>query len=455
MSWKHRWGVCAELMGRHIEVWRHHWRARDTRRLRVLTKNEAEFLPAALAVQEHPASRSARWLIWLLAGLVACTLVWSFVGRMDIVVNAVGKVVPSSRVKTLASVDTASVVALHVVEGQAVHAGEALVELDASSHDAARDKALADAQEAVLQLARNEALLEGLRAGRLPRLPAVQALQARFPVLIDDEKWQAAGRHVLGQYQDYAARQARLDADMTALAQQIPLADQQARVYQELAATQDVPLIDVLAKEQALVQLRGQRLATQRQRSALAAETRRIVLDEIVAARRAVTGAVQDAARYTAIGRLYTLKAPVDGTVQQLAVHTIGGVVSAAQPLMQIVPRDGPVEIEAFIENRDQGFVRAGQAAAVKLDAYDYTKYGTLPAHITHVSQDAIDDSQRGLIYSIHVRLDRPDLDIDGRRAPVTPGMAAHVEIKTGNRRIIEYVLSPLMRHAHEALNER
>lgn len=136
-------------------------------------------------------------------------------------------------------------------------------------------------------------------------------------------------------------------------------------------------------------------------------------------------------------------------------MHTLGGVVQAAQPIMQIVPSQGPLEVEAFIENKDKGFVRAGQSAAVKVDTFEYTKYGTLPGKVTHVSQDAIPDEKRGLIYAVKVLLDETTLDVEGEPTPITPGMAVSVEIKTGDRRVIEYVMSPLMRHTREALRER
>jgi len=123
--------------------------------------------------------------------------------------------------------------------------------------------------------------------------------------------------------------------------------------------------------------------------------------------------------------------------------------------LMEIVPTQSVVEVEAFLENKDVGFVEEGQPAEVKLDAYEYTKYGTVPAHVTHVSRDAIQDKDKGLIYSVIVLLDRSIMVIDGREVTLSPGLSANVEIKTGTRRVIEYVLSPLVRHVQESMRER
>ncbi len=168
--------------------------------------------------------------------------------------------------------------------------------------------------------------------------------------------------------------------------------------------------------------------------------------------------------------RLLKLAAPVDGTVQQLTVHTVGGVVPAAQPLMAIVPVENAVEIESTVENRDIGFLEEGQPAEVKIDAFEYTRYGVVSGRVTHVSRDAIEQEKKdddnkdsdkkesdgkGLVYSVTILLDKSTIAVDGRDAPLTPGLSVNAEIKTGTRRVIEYVLSPLIRHGRESLHER
>jgi len=187
----------------------------------------------------------------------------------------------------------------------------------------------------------------------------------------------------------------------------------------------------------------------------LIAETRKEAQDTLNEASRIIADSTQDERRAEAHSELLKLLAPVDGTVQQLTVHTVGGVVPAAQALMQIVPQQSGTEVEAFLENKDVGFVREGQLAQVKIDTFEYTKYGTIPAHITHVSRDAIQDEKKGLIYSVKVALDKTSIQVDGKDTPLSPGMSANVEIKTGTRRIIEYVLSPLIQHGQESLRER
>ncbi len=122
---------------------------------------------------------------------------------------------------------------------------------------------------------------------------------------------------------------------------------------------------------------------------------------------------------------------------------------------MQIVPKENVVEVEAFLENKDVGFVRTGQDTEVKIDAFEYTKYGTIAAKVKHVSQDAIQDEKRGLIYATKIVLEKNYIIVDGKEMPLTAGMSINAEIKTGTQRVIEYVLSPLMKHQREAMRER
>jgi hemolysin D len=153
--------------------------------------------------------------------------------------------------------------------------------------------------------------------------------------------------------------------------------------------------------------------------------------------------------------RLMTITAPIDGTVQQLAVHTIGGVVTSAQALMAIVPNNAMVEVDALLENKDIGFVTANQDAVVKVDTFKFTKYGTLPAKVASISQDAIEDERRGTVYNVRIQLQQDWLDVEGRRVRISPGMTVAAEIKTGKRRVIEYFLTPLLQNTQESLKER
>jgi len=366
---------------------------------------------------------------------------------MDIVVNATGKIVPGSYTKTISSVEVANIRAIHVREGQVVQAGDLLVELDASVYDTDRDKALEQRAEAMLLMARSQALIAALDSGSPPKLPAVEGLQPG--------RWEEAKWYLDGQYQDYRARLQQIEGDIARYGNALPLATQRARDYHELANNHDVALHAYLEKEQARIDLAGQLAEARNRRRALTAETRKMAFDANAEGARVLNVANQDALRADAHRTLLKLTAPVTGTVQQLNIHTVGGVVPAVQPLMQIVPLNDKVMVEATLENKDVGFVKEGQRAAVKVDTFEYTKYGTIPALVKHVSRDAIQDEKRGLLYTALIALDKSTLKINGRDVPLSAGMSVNVEIKTGTRRVIEYVLSPLLQHTQESLRER
>ena len=206
------------------------------------------------------------------------------------------------------------------------------------------------------------------------------------------------------------------------------------------------------------------------------AEYRRTLSDELAKAEQKANGLAQDLIKAEQRTRLQLLTAPVDGVVQQLAIHTVGGVVTPAQSLLVVVPSDSRLEIEAMVSNRDIGFVHSGQEAEIKIDTFNFTRYGLLHGQVLTVSQDAVirdrqqdrpndrvlgtqnDTSEpkgQELNYSARISLDRTQMQIDDRMVNLSPGMAVTVEIKTGSRSIISYLLSPLIRYNHESLRER
>lgn len=447
MSLKHKLEAHAVLWRHYREVFRHHWRNRHQLGDNLFKEDEAEFLPAALSLQERPVSPTLRLTARILMALVLCVFLWSFFGHMDIVVNAAGEIIPSERTKTIASVEVASVTALHVEEGQRVKKGEILIELDASAANAEHDKAMSSVTEATLQIARAKAMIEAVDRHTPPRLGPIDGVPAA--------RVAEAQEHLGGQYQDFLAKLQRLDGAIARYSQALPLATQRALDYQDLAQSHDVSMHAYLEKEQARVDLEGQLVEAKNQRAALLAETRRAAYDAQAEGEKIVGAARQDALRTAAHSKLLKLTSPVDGTVQQLTVHTLGGVVPAAQPLMLIVPAEDHLEVEAMLENKDVGFVEEGQVAAVKIDAFEYTKYGIIPGRVVHVSRDAIKDEKRGLIYSVIIALDRSTISVKGQEMELSAGMSVRADIKTGTRRVIEYVLSPLIQHAKESLNER
>ena len=447
MNFKHRLKAWGELFGRYATVFRFWWRKRHEMTLPELRAHEAEFLPAALALQHKPVSPTARWVARLLVSLLAILLVWSIFGYIDITVDAQGKIIPDGQTKVITAVQVATVRAILVEDGQRVWAGQPLIMLDSRAFEDERTKDLADWQMAVLQAAQSRAIMASLRTGRQPQMPPI--------VGVDHGLWRDAAMHLQGQWADFVAKRERLHADMERFGAALPLARHIAEDYAVLAETNDVARTDALSKKQTEVDLQGQFDVARMQLAALVAETSKNAEDDLAQATKEAADAQADAARVQIEINQLVLRSPVAGTVQQMQVHTVGAAVPAAQALMQIVPQNRSVTMEAMLADKDVGFVHVGQSAEVKIDAFDYTKYGAVPARVTMVARDAVEDQKKGLQYAVRVTLLRPVLDVDGAKRTLDPGMSGTVEIRTGQRRVIEYFLSPLIRHTTESLHER
>jgi hemolysin D len=242
--------------------------------------------------------------------------------------------------------------------------------------------------------------------------------------------------------------------------------------YQDLVGQQH----DVLVQKSRYTELDAAIAALTESRTKTVAEYRRGLFDELAKAQQKAAGLIQDVIKAEQRTKLQLLTAPVDGVVQQLAVHTVGGVVTPAQGLAVVVPVDSHLEIEAMVSNRDIGFVHAGQEVEIKVDTFSFTRYGLLHGEVLSVSQDAVprdkplnqqNDKAQGaetatseprgqeLNYLARISLERMQMQVEEKLVNLAPGMAITAEIKTGSRKILSYLLSPLVRYKQEILRER
>lgn len=471
-----RWSAFGDLCTRYASVFRHAWRQRKEDAPPQRLRHEADFLPATLALQEtpvHPAPRIAMGLILLFALLA---LLWAVLGRMDVVASASGKIILDDRSKLVQPMETGTIRAIHVRDGQTVRAGETLIELDSTDAQADIERLGGDLQSARIEAFRNRMLLaaqaqastpdfgelpEGLDAGRAAgELTLVQARYEAYTSSLDQIDAEIARRE--------AERRTTL-ALVEKLRHTLPIVRQREADYRNLREQSFVSKHGYLELEQArieqereliaqqekLSEILASRVEAEQQKAHLVAQTRQEWLDRMRESEDRAETFAQELVKAQNRGRLQRLVAPADGVVQQLAVHTVGGVVTPAQPLMVIVPQDHPLEVEAFVPNKDIGFVRQGQNVEVKVETFAFTKYGTIDGEVVHVSSDAIQDEKLGLIFAARVRLGDNRIVVDGRPVRLSPGMAVTVEIKTGSRRVIEYFLGPLLQYADESLRER
>nr|WP_237140904.1 HlyD family type I secretion periplasmic adaptor subunit [Pseudomonas antarctica] len=404
-------------------------------------------MPAALALQEQPVHPAPRYILFSIMLFAALAFFWACLGEIDVVATATGKVVASGKSKTIQPSEVAVVKAIHVYDGEQVKVGDVLIELDASVTGADVRRLNSDLMAAKVDSTRAGAMLEAIQnhkepgslqgkindAGPVQQLAAERWLQGQYFEL------KSALYQAEAEIDQRTAEIASANINVGTLQKTLPVSRRLAEDYKTLLEQQYVPRHAYLEKELALLDLERE-LALQRGRVnelkaakkeaegrwvGILAQTRRAMLDLQQQSEQKVASLTQEVSKAEQRDHLMRLTAPVDGMVQQLAVHTIGGVVTAAQPLMVVVPTDRPVEVEAMLENE-----------------------------VISVSNDAIEDEKRGLLYSVRVRLFSDFVTVKGKDISLVSGMSVSSNVKTDHRRIIDYLLSPLERHIAESMME-
>jgi hemolysin D len=426
------------------------------------------FSSAALALQIRPPSHVIRMVTLGICAMTAIGLVFASFAKMDIVVSAQGKVIPAGKSKVIQPLEPGVVRAVHVRDGQSVHAGDVLIELDPTSTGADRDRVQHEYWEAQADVLRTTAQLEGKKSF-VPPADMPMEIKANQAVILQ------------GRNAEQHAKMASLDADMnkrradveaiqtnvTQLKSSLPLIAQKYQMREDLAKTGHIAQTTVIDSKLELINaekelaVQGSRLkestanyqAAVAQRSQALAEFRARTSTELVEAVKKRDAAQQEYIKANQRWSQQTLKAPIDGVVQQLAVTTVGGVVTAAQPLLTVVPENTPLEIEAQVVNRDVGHLRVGQRVINKVETYDFTRYGYIEGEVLWVGTDAVQDQKLGLVYPVRIKLAQTETPnaVNGRKGMVTAGMNVTADIRTDERRMIEYLLAPMLRYKQEA----
>ena len=457
--------------------------------------NELAFLPAALEIAETPPSPVGRAIGATIILLFCVAVSWAWAGTIDIVAATTGKIVPSGRTKVIQPFETGVVRSIRVQDGQAVKTGDVLIELDPTVNAAERDHLHNDLLAEQLNIARLHAALAGAddptAAFHPPAGAGAALISAQRQLLLNQVTEHRARMASLARQQaQKEAEQSTIVATIHKLEATIPVIQQRVDIRKTLMDKElgskltYFEILQLLVEQQEDLGVRKSHLreaeaaaaAIRETRDQAEAEYRRMLSDELAKAEQKANGLAQDLIKAEQKTKLQLLTSPVDGVVQQLTIHTVGGVVTPAQALLAVVPSDSRLEIEAMISNRDIGFVHAGQDTEIKIDTFNFTRYGLLHGQVLNVSQDAVirdrkqdrpDNRGAGapnessepqgqeLNYTARISLDQTQMRIDDRVVNLSPGMAATVEIKTGSRTILSYLLSPLLRYRQESLHER
>ncbi|WP_226898443.1 HlyD family type I secretion periplasmic adaptor subunit [Mangrovicoccus algicola] len=433
-----------------------------------------DFLPAALEILETPANPAGRALALVIAAMLSIAIGWAVLGKVDVVAVAPGRTVAVGGNKLVQPLEIGTVRAIHVADGETVAAGQVLVELDPTEDEVDFGQLSRQRAEQALETARQRAFIGSLlgeEAGFDATATGAPELLVRIhrTQLESDLAAFAAERASLE-----AERSRRLSAQGSAVSELAKSAEILPILREREAASRDLydkglttrpqwqQVQASLIEAEHDLEIRRNRLAEagtglvaiDRELAYQRADRLRLAYAALTEAETALAQIELALQRAEARRARRVLRAPVAGTVQQLAVHTVGGVVQPGSPLMVIVPADARMEIRARVLNRDMGRIREGMPVEVKLEAFNFTRYGTVPGTLVSLSQDAIETEAAGLVYEARIALERPDILAEGAAVRIPPGMAVTAEIRTGQRRIADFLLSPLKRYRQEAIRE-
>ena len=436
-----------------------------------LTKEELEFLPAALEIIESPPSPAGRILVRLLIALFVIAIVWSILGRLDEVAVASGRVIPIGSTRIVQAEDRGIISSILVQNGSVVREGDILIELDTT---------MAEIDIAGLTRERSHYTL---------MLRRLEAEARSHPFDITGLEW--TDRYDIERHREFHARRVEDHANLVAvmektiqqaresliqaqimrdrLQMQVNMAserEERVRLVAERGGISEFTWQEYLERylslrkdllgQESVISQDSQRLAqAQSELRRINEEREKTISEQIVDASHRLRLIENELQRAQERHRLTQIRSPIDGTVQQLMFNTLGGVVTGAEKLMQVVPLDLGFQFEVWGLNRDISFLYEGQRAEVKVEAFSFQRYGTLDATVEMVATEAVENEVHGLVYRVILSPDRDYFIIGDRRASLLPGMSVTAEIKTRRKRVIEFFLDPFRTHIREGLRER
>jgi len=450
-----------------------------------LAQEKLAFLPAALEIQAAPPAKWSRSLLWSIMALMVVLIAWASWAEIDIIATAQGKIVPSGQVKVIQPLETGVVKTIFVKEGQHVKAGEKLIALDNTSSQADVDRLSSEWQGHTNDLARLNAFILKLneiivrpqvkQSGNADSIHDAPSLPLNQQLLLDSswQEYQSKVDSYSSEINKLNAEKKAIKINVVRLTKTLPLVTEQVQSLEALLndslvarnqylelEKQRIEQEQTLNLEHANVeQINASIISAEQNLKAYHSEIKRNTLQEINQLSRQTQSIKQELNKAQRLTDLRILTSPVDGVVEELVIATIGGIVTPAQELLHIVPfnkdKGQQLEVEAGLLNKDIGFVHTGQIAEIKIDSFPFTKYGVIDGTVTDISADAIEHEQLGLLFPLKASIKTDEINVDGKWVKLKPGMSVSVEIKTGTRQLMEFLLAPLMRGVSEGARER
>jgi len=432
-------------------------------------KDKHEFRPLLVEIEERPLSPLGRTLLWVILAFLAIMAIWLYVAKIDVVVTARGKLIPYGEIKMLQPIETGVISDILVKEGEFVRKGDLLIAIDPSVNDTNIESKRKNLSHFEVEITRLEALI-GKKEFKVPAFCHDSSIVATEQLIYSTTKLSFTQQTQLIEEQISQAKE-QIEGSLS----------DQGRLIKILFSLQQredrlIKVIDIIAKddfdelhnqvieyqeqikikEHTISELRAKLSELYEQRKLVAQEYQKRLLEELTQKRKeATTLKVEiDAIEFRRLKQ--NIISPVDGYVGKLLVHTVGGVVTPAEKLISIIPKDAPLVIKATVLNQDIGFIKKGMHSAIKIDTYSFQKYGLLSGNVTHISDDSIEDEKLGAVYEIYIKPSEKFLKSkNGEKHEIHSGMSVTSELKVGKRRVIEFFIYPLIKYMDEGMSVR
>ena len=431
-------------------------------------KNDShEFKPLLVEIDEEPQNPLGRIIFWTIMAAILFFALWMYFGKVDVVITARGKVIPRGEIKVLQPLTTGVIKTILVKAGDFVSKGQILMEIDPAQTGPELESIQANLMQVDLEIKRIQATLaklpfapignydQGLVAMQRQlyhssRQRLADQLQIREEQLRQLEEKQASLEKMLSQHR-YLAGMHRERLQRLEQVRDIISREEYNRTESDLKGSEN----DIAISEHQLEESRAARREVEEEMVFLKEDERNRLLSELPEKRRYQLDLQANVERSAFVTARQQIVSPVAGYVNNLLIHTVGGVVTPAEKLISVVPSESPLVIKALVESKDIGFVAAEMAASIKVDAFSFQKYGIVEGRVEQVARDSLEDEQLGLIYELYVTPLQTHLMVEGQESPITSGMGVTVEIKTGKRRIIEFFIYPMIKYLDEGISVR
>lgn len=437
--------------------------------LKLKNDDSHEFLPIMGEIEEEPVNPLGRTMFWVIVCLIFCTIAWLIIGKVDVVVSARGKIIPDGNIKIIQPLDTGVIQKICVKEGDFVKKGQVLMEIDPSTTQPELQSLNENLDYLDMESKRLNATTEGTPF-MLPPLPLTGSSSLKTQQSLYESSMSDLRSQIMAKNQELKKVDEQINAAFTQRTNYQNLLtmtlDKERRMNNviDLIARDDLEKVkaDILSytssvreQDYKLQELKHQKDQILEETEYIKSNFRTQNLNQLSDKEKQTVQVKANIKQIAFKSQKQRITSPVDGYVNTLLVHTVGGVVTPAEKLVSIVPINTPLLVKANVQSKDIGFIKENMPVAVKIDTFDFQKYGIIKGVVSKISKDSIDDPKSGTIYEVYITPLNKTLMVEGKPISISTGMSLTAEIKIAKRRIIEFFIYPMIKYWNQAISVR